>query len=306
MSRISLLRDSRISSRSDNQNVTVKLPQRVFERYFKNSGTQQSLKLEMTLRRSRMGINFSQFYSSVAFYQIIFAVASIIAAIPLSLLERRFAFIIAASVFLLNVIFLAGQLEMPTLRATRLRKSIDSVLTLSIGFFATMASSGLTIDEMMRVMGENHLYGAISDEARLIYIRTSLFGMDIISSIRESVRTNPSQRLADLLQGVVTSINSGGDVKEYFLFRANESQDDTRARLRQNAESMGVLSESFITVGVAFPLILLIIIAVIADLFPLNTTRLTLILFLISGLVIPVLIAVFAYFMQDEAGGIEL
>ena len=306
MNRIFLFRNSHGNSQENGQNSSVKFSQRVFSRYFAKKRTKDSWKLDMTLRRSRMGINSSQFYSSVAFYQLIFAVISIAAAVPVSILEMRLAFIIASSVFLINVIFLAVQLEVPGLGVTRLRKSIDSVLTLSIGFFATMASSGLTIDEMMRVMGENRLYGAISDEARLIYIRTNLFGMDIISSIRESVRTNPSQRLADLLQGVVTSTNSGGDVKEYFLYRASESQDDTRARLRQNAESMGVLSESFITVGVAFPLILLIIIAVIADLFPLNTSRLTLILFFISGLVIPVLIAVFAYFMQDEAGGIEL
>ena len=306
MNRISLFRNSHGNSQENGQNSSVKFSQRVFSGYFEKKRIKDSWKLDMTLRRSRMGINSSQFYSSVAFYQLIFAVISIAAAVPVSILEIRLAFIIASSVFLINVIFLAVQLEVPGLGVTRLRKSIDSVLTLSIGFFATMASSGLTIDEMMRVMGENRLYGAISDEARLIYIRTNLFGMDIISSIRESVRTNPSQRLADLLQGVVTSTNSGGDVKEYFLYRASESQDDTRARLRQNAESMGVLSESFITVGVAFPLILLIIIAVIADLFPLNTSRLTLILFFISGLVIPVLIAVFAYFMQDEAGGIEL
>ena len=282
------------------------LPQRLFAPYFQRIRLTGREKVEFTLRRARMGISVNQFYSSVMFYQIIFAVVTVAAGTAIVIMDRRIALVAISSVFLANIAFIAIQLEIPDITVSRIRRNIDSILTLSIGFFATMASSGATIEDIMKTMSENSLYGAISEEARLIYVRTSLFGMDIISSIRESVRTSPSARLADILQGIITSVNSGGSVKDYFIFRAKESQDDTRARLRQNAESMGVLSESFITVGVAFPLILLIIIAVIADLFPYNTRTLTFSLFLISALVIPAILAIFAFFMGQEAGGIEL
>lgn len=279
---------------------------RSFSAYFRKHRNLNTEKIEMLLRKARTGISFDQYLSLALFLEIIIVIVTLISGTVAYLADRSYPFVIISAVFLSDVLALAILLEIPAILTTRLRKNIDSMLTVSIGFFATMASSGVTIDQMMRIMGENRLYGAVSSEARLIYVKTSMFGMDIISSIKESARTCASVKFSDLLQGIVTSVSAGGNVKDYLVFRAKESQDDTRVNLRKNSETMGILSESFITVGVAFPLILLIILAVIADLFPYNGRLLIFFLYTISLLVIPVILAIFGYFIQSTAGEIEL
>lgn len=298
-------RNTKDSMRSDLKKL-IDFSARFFSPYFRKHRNSNTDKVELYLRKARTGISYDQYLSLALLLQIIIVFVSLVSGTVASLVDRRYLLIIVSAVFLSNVVALAVLLEIPAILVTRLRKSIDSMITVSIGFFATMASSGVTIDQMMRMMGENRLYGAVSTEARLIYVKTSMFGMDIISSIKESARTCASVKFSDLLQGIVTSVSSGGNVKDYLVFRAKELQDDTRVDLRKNSETMGILSESFITVGVAFPLILLIIIAVIADLFPYNGRLLIFFLFAISLLVIPVILIIFGYFIQSTAGEIEL
>ena len=69
---------------------------------------------------------------------------------------------------------------------------------------------------------------------------------------------------------------------------------------------MGILAESFVTVAVAFPLILLIIVGIVAFLSPSSPTGLIAIMILTVAVIIPAILAVFGYFFSSTMGEIEL
>jgi flagellar protein FlaJ len=194
------LSDESVDFRSHSPNLEriTNLSERIFSPYYRKHKSSGREKVELLLRKARSGLSYDQYMSLATLMQIAFAVVSLIAGMVLAILFHGFLIVIVSAMFLANVIALAILLEIPNILVAGRRKDIDSMLTLSIGFFATMSSSGLTIDQMMKIMSENRLYGAISSEARLIYLKSSLFGMDILNSMKETSRTCASMKFSDL------------------------------------------------------------------------------------------------------------
>lgn len=262
--------------------------------------------VDLNLRRAKMGIGRVEFYSQVALYLLLFITGTGVVDTVFLSFSPKLAFFVFSLSFLAVVSFLAIILETPSVRIRTRRRKIDSVLTIASGFFATLASADIPIDTIIRDLGESRQYGEISREARSIWLRTELFGMDIISSIRETIKSSPSQKLSEFLQGIVTSVNSGGDLKKYFISKTIQYQGELSAGIKHNSNSMGILAESFVTVGVAFPLIFLIIVGIIAYLSPASPGGLILILIMTVSFVIPGIFVVFAYFFNSTMGEIEL
>lgn len=280
--------------------ISLRLFGKFISRYFKPG------MVDLNLRKAKMGMGRVDFYSQVATEVLIFVTALLVADLLLLHFIPRLGFLLAAVSFLIAASFLALQLETPVMRIRVRRRRIDSVLTIASGYFATMASADIPIDIIIRDLGESRQYGEISREARSIWLRTELFGMDIISSIKESIKSSPSQKLSEFFQGVVTSVNSGGDLKRYFISKAGQYQGELSAGIKHNSNSMGILAESFVTVGVAFPLIFLIIVGIIAYLSPASPSGLILLLVFTVIVLIPAILAIFAYFFNSTMGEIEL
>ena len=68
----------------------------------------------------------------------------------------------------------------------------------------------------------------------------------------------------EFLQGVVTTSTSGGQLKPYFLQKAEQFEKEYKLDMRSQLETLGLMAESFVTVVVAFPLFLVVIMAIMA------------------------------------------
>src|SRR6266581_2562046 len=107
-------------------------------------------------------------------------------------------------------------------------------------------------------------YGEVPKEAEWITRDTELLGLDILTAIRKAAQRSPSSKFSDFLQGVVTTSTSGGQLKPYFLVKAEQFEKEDRLEMRKKMETLGMLAESFVTVVVAFPLFLVVIMAIMA------------------------------------------
>ena len=280
--------------------LAVRIFGKFFSAHFGNENT------ERDLRRAKMGMSRVEFYSQGAFIVTIFSALDLLMIGISYILFPVFRLLSLAIGFFLAVAALSIVLEVPSLVYRSRRRKIDSLLTITMSYFATMASADVPIDIIFRDLGESRQYGEISREARSIWIRSSVFGLDIMSSIREAIRYSPSQRFADFLQGIITTVNSGSNLKIYFTGKAQQYHEELRSEIKRNSDSMGILAESFVAVGVAFPLIFLIIVGVVAYLSPTSTAGYIVILVFTIVLIIPGILAVFAYFFRRTAGEIEI
>jgi flagellar protein FlaJ len=85
----------------------------------------------------------------------------------------------------------------------------------------------------------------------------------------------------------VTTSTSGGQLKPYFLVKAEQFEKEDRLEMRQRMETLGMLAESFVTVVVAFPLFLVVIMAIMALISKGSSGFIVTLLYVVVGLMIP-------------------
>ena len=258
-----------------------------------------SWKTQTDLKRSKIPLTPYEFYGQMFFYSLISAIVIGISAFFLDIELRRFDLVISSAAFLMFVAILAVYSDIPRSIARTRKKRIDALMPVTIGFAATMASADIPIDHIFEVLSESTDYGEVAREAKYIWISTSLFGKDIITAMKEAIVYTPSVKFSEFLQGIVTTVTSGGDLKDYLVTRARRYQSELNNEVKKNVDSIGIVAESYITVGVAFPLIMIIIIGVIAALSSSNPAALILILVFIVAVMMPVLTIFFIYFLNS-------
>jgi len=143
-------------------------------------------------------------------------------------------------------------------------RDIDKRIAAAMSFISAMASADVNIDVIFKELSRQKVYGEISQEAAWITRDTELLGSDILTAIKKAAKRSPSAKFQDFLQGVITTSTSGGQLKPYFLLKAEEYQKENKLALKSQMETLGMLAESFVTVVVAFPLFLVLILAIMA------------------------------------------
>jgi len=152
----------------------------------------------------------------------------------------------------------------PGSSAKRRGRDIDKRIAAAMSFISAMASADVNIDVIFKELSRQKVYGEISAEAAWITRDTELLGSDILTAVKKAAKRSPSTKFQDFLQGVITTSTSGGQLKPYFLLKAEEYAKENKLALKSQMETLGMLAESFVTVVVAFPLFLVLILAIMA------------------------------------------
>lgn len=156
-------------------------------------------------------------------------------------------------------------LVLPDLNASNRARDIDAKLPYAINFIATMASAGASPERIFKSLSGQPIYGEVSNEAAWIHRDMEMLGMDVITALNGAIDRTPSERFQDFIQGAITTLSTGGDLKTYFVNKSEQYLLDNRQVQKQFLESLGVLAESFVVVVVAAPLFLLVILSVMAS-----------------------------------------
>jgi len=175
----------------------------------------------------------------------------------------------------------------PASMAKKRGKKIDKRISGSMSFISAMASADVPVDVIFKELSKQTIYGEVAKEAEWITRDTELLGLDILTAIRKAAQRSPSNKFQDFLQGVVTTSTSGGQLKPYFLVKAEQFEKEDRLDMRKNMETLGMLAESFVTVVVAFPLFLVVIMAIMALISKTGSGFVVTLLYVVVGLMIP-------------------
>ena len=169
-----------------------------------------------------------------------------------------FLFFIALPV--LSGLFMA---KLPSFKIKAAIPAIDRKLPYASSFVAAMAAANATPVNIFKALAvQREIYGSISDEAALIYRDVTYLGKDLVSSLKMSVERAPSEKLAEFFQGIVGTLTSGGNLKLYFLNRAEYYAQENRIRVRQVIEKLALFAESYVVSAVAMPIFIMIIMVI--------------------------------------------
>lgn len=211
-----------------------------------------------------------------------------------------FIFIGLMALIIVPVVIYTLMMGNPSSVAKARGKRIDGKLPATMNFIAALASADVNVDMIFRELARRPEYKEVAKEAEWITRDTELLGKDILTALRDAAKRSPSQKWSEFLQGVVTTSTSGGRLKPYFIAKGEEYENELRLQMKKTMETLSLFAESFVTVGVAFPLFLIIIVAIMALISPSPGMSMMLLYFVVF-IMLPVLVVVFAWIIKSTS-----
>ncbi|WP_445475879.1 type II secretion system F family protein [Methanococcoides methylutens] len=148
----------------------------------------------------------------------------------------------------------------PGFKAGERKGDIDRNLPYAVTFMYALCKGGMNIIEVFRLLARSEdTYGEVSKEVDAILREMDYFGHDLRTAISNISDITPSERFQDLMQNLLTIIDSGGSIPRYFQDKSEQYLQKSVIDQKGFLETLALLSESYVTAFVAGPLFIIIL-----------------------------------------------
>lgn len=168
--------------------------------------------------------------------------------------------IIFFPVFVASVVFIFFYLY-PVEKERSRQRSIENNMPFAITHMAAIASSGIPTEFMFELLTGFREYGEISQDSKLIMRNIKTFGMSSIDALKDIADRTPSQSFRELLLGIVSTTESGGDMVEYLHEMSERALFDYRIKRERYMKTLSTYADIYTALLVAAPLMMLSMLA---------------------------------------------
>jgi flagellar protein FlaJ len=144
------------------------------------------------------------------------------------------------------------------------KKSIEANLPFAASHMAAIAVSGVSTHIAFKLIAGVKEYGEIARASAQIVRNVEVFGMDITSAIKQVAARTPSQEFRHFLNGMVSTLSTGGDLRKYLQSAAREALADYRLRRERYLGTLGLYADFYVGVLIAAPLFFISILSLMA------------------------------------------
>ncbi len=156
--------------------------------------------------------------------------------------------------FLMGVAAFAGFYAYPYSKMKQRRRSINTNLPFAINHMAAVSSSGVAPVRMFKLISQSKEYGEVSVEIEKIVNYIDVFGYDVLTALKAVAATSPSYGFKDFLEGMVSTTQTGGDLKSYFSQKAEEAMLNYKLERQKYTETISTYSDIYTGILIAAPL----------------------------------------------------
>ncbi|MBT8251398.1 MAG: type II secretion system F family protein [Nitrosopumilus sp.] len=229
--------------------------------------------LDKAIKQSMMPIPFEVYVSSMVFFSLIAGGCGIV----MGLVASQFINIQPASIGMLLPVLSGlmlfgmtfGVLQIiPSIRVKNRSAKLVEEIPHFIGYMSTLATSGLTLEGIFKAISKEDTDEDIVKDARFIVRNIDILGMDLISAIKDLVHRTPSGPYSELLEGAIVTVQSGGDLKEYFNATAKVQLEEKKMLMQKTTESLGSVAEIYTILLIVFPLLAVIMLSIMGIMSP--------------------------------------
>jgi flagellar protein FlaJ len=159
----------------------------------------------------------------------------------------------------------AGLYYYPSYVASERKREINALLPHAVTFMYAMSRGGVNIVEVIRALSEaEDSYGAVAVEMRAVINNVDFVKEDLRSAIIEESQETPSEDMQDLFEDILNVIDTGSDMEQFFLNKSEIYMDKARKQQENTLETLEILSEVYVTLFVASPIFILVILVVLS------------------------------------------
>jgi len=263
--------------------------------------------LDQTLIRSGLRTNFKAYVSLTVLASLLVTLSvGVVTSLLLVVFRLPFSsallFGVGVALFT-SAIAVVGFYLYPVYRADKHKRELDDELPFMTGYMSILAAAGVSPEKMFHSLASLDVPLAASSEAREIVQNVSLFGMDVISALEKASSRTPSQKLRDMIEGMISTIHTGGNLGAFLRERFKTHMKLKRVSLKKYSDSLSVLSEVYVALLLTGPLLLIIMLSVMSVLGGGNLMGLSseLLLSLLTYMGIPVCAVIFLLILDSSS-----
>ena len=166
--------------------------------------------------------------------------------------------------FLFPVAVILGFYFYPQTVISSRSRAMKNEIPFALIHMSSVAGSGARLIDIFTMLLESKEYPSLSGEIKRIINYVNLFGYNMTTAIKAVSKDTPSDELRDTLNGMASTIETGGDIKEYLKSKAEDALTDYKLRRRRYISTVETYSEIYTAVLIVAPLLLIVILTIIA------------------------------------------
>ncbi len=161
-------------------------------------------------------------------------------------------------------LFFAGGVYYPSMKAKSRKRSINTNIPFAIDHMSSVISSGVSPATMFKLISNSREYGEISVEIDKVSNYVEFFGYDVLTSLKAVALTTPSEDFKEFIDGFVSTIETGGNLKQYLSQKSSEALLNYRLERQKYVEALSTYSDIYTGVLIAAPLFFVIALSLVS------------------------------------------
>ncbi|MDP3991959.1 MAG: type II secretion system F family protein [Nanoarchaeota archaeon] len=161
-------------------------------------------------------------------------------------------FAVPAAVFMFSYFY-------PSMEKKSVEGRINQELPFATIHMSSISNSMIEPSKIFTIIISTGEYPHLKKEFTKLLNEVNIYGYDLVTALRDMAFNSPSRKLADLYNGLATTINSGGDLPEFFDKRAQTLLFDHRLEVEKQAKAAETFMDIYISLVIAAPMILMLL-----------------------------------------------
>jgi archaeal flagellar protein FlaJ len=193
-------------------------------------------------------------------------------AMPITVLIMFFAtsnplLSLAAGIFAMPLIFAIIYMYPASIVNTR-KREIKRELVFAIIHMAAIAGSGVKPSKIFELLIESKEYKELEKEFKRILNYTNLFGYSLSTSLKAVSETTPSPEFKELINGMISTIETGGSIDKYLKNKADETLGRFDLDQKKYLETIATYSDVYTGLLIAAPLLFIVTLSILEKISP--------------------------------------
>ena len=151
----------------------------------------------------------------------------------------------------------------PSLERGSLEDKINQELPFATINMSAIAGSMIDPTNIFSIMVSTGEYPNIRKQFTKVINEINIYGHDLVTALKNSSLTSPSEKLTELYKGLSTTITSGGDMVEFFSKRSETLLLDYRLQREKYTKNAETFIDVYISLVIAAPMILMLLLMMI-------------------------------------------
>jgi flagellar protein FlaJ len=147
----------------------------------------------------------------------------------------------------------------PSLEKKSLSSKIEYELPFAAIHMAAISGSMINPVKVFSIIASTKEYPNLEKEFNKLLNEINIYGYDLVSALKDIAANSPSQKLAELFNGLATTITSGGSMYDFFEKRSQTLLFDYKLEKEKATKSAETFMDIYISIVIAAPMILMLL-----------------------------------------------